>query len=112
MAFSLPMLIGARVSRIIVARRTWSLVSRALAALAGGYAFTTLLTLALALSLPALGVSRVQLLQALSMASFLVYAVVIMAVFHASSAARAWLWLGLGSLPLGIVVALGLSGAS
>jgi hypothetical protein len=110
MAFALAL--GANVrrwaSRLVQARRGWALTSRVLAALAGGYGFTSLLTLALSLCLPALGVSRVQALHALSMGSFLVYAAVIMAMFHAASPARAWRWLLLASAPLGIIVAAAL----
>jgi hypothetical protein len=98
-------------SRIVQARRGWSLTSRVLAALVGGYAFTSLLTLTLSLCLPALGVSRAQALHALSMGSFLVYAGVIMAVFHASSPTRAWRWLIRASVPMGLIVALQLPGA-
>lgn len=92
--------------------RRWSLASRGLAALAGGYAFTSLLTLALSLSLPAVGVPRAQALLASSMASFFVYTAVIMAVFHASSAARAWRGLLLASLPFAVALICLLPGAA
>ena len=84
----------------------WSLTSRVLAATVGGYAFTSLLTLAVPLTLGVLGMNRAQALLAATTASFLVYAVIVMAVFHARSAARAWAGLVLASLPSGIVLLL------
>jgi hypothetical protein len=93
------------------AARRWSIASRVLAASIGGYALTSLLTLALPLALASLGIDPAQALLAATTASFLVYAGIIMAVFHARSAARAWAWLAGGALPLGIVVYLLLPGA-
>ncbi|MCP1469671.1 ABC-type transport system involved in multi-copper enzyme maturation permease subunit [Sphingobium sp. OAS761] len=77
-------------SRAPAAIRKLSLASRALAAIAGGYVLASLVTAAIALLLGRLGVSQAQALLAATMASFPLYAAIIMAVFHARSAARAW----------------------
>jgi hypothetical protein len=74
-------------------RHSLPIISRVLAAITGGYAVTSLLTLALTLMLAALGVNQAQALLAATTGSFLVWAAIIMAVFHARSALRAWLWL-------------------
>jgi len=68
----------------------WSVASRTVAAVAGGYAVTSLATLAPPLALGAVGVSIAPALVGGMMASFFLYAAIIMAVFHARSAARAW----------------------
>ncbi len=93
------------------ARRRWSIASRVVAASLGGYALTSLLTLALPLALASLGIDRAQALLAVTTASFLLYAAIVMAVFHARSAARAWAWLTAVALPFGLVVWLLLPGA-
>jgi hypothetical protein len=93
------------------ARRRWSLASRVLAASVGGYALTSLLTLALPLALASFGINQAQTLLATTTWSFLAYAGIIMAVFHARSAARAWAWLTASALPLGLAVWLLLPGA-
>lgn len=72
------------------ARRRWSIASRVLAAVFGGYALTSLLTLALPLALGRAGLSQAQVLLAATTASFIIYAAIIMAVFSARSAKRAW----------------------
>lgn len=71
-------------------RIDWPLMARILAAVVGGYALTSLMTLLATLVLPLLGVSRAEALHAATMAAFLLYAAIILAVFHASSARRAW----------------------
>jgi hypothetical protein len=50
--------------------------------------------------------SQAQALLATTMASFLVYAAIVMAVFHARSAVRAWMWLAVAAVPPGMVTAL------
>lgn len=89
----------------------WSVASRVLAAVVGGYALTSLLTLAVPLLFSAAGLSQAQALLATTMTSFPVYAAVILVVFHARSAARAWACLAVAALPPGIVTALQLPGA-
>ena len=88
------------------ARHRWSVASRVLAAIVGGYAVTSLLNFAVPLLLPLFGLSQAQGLMAMTMMSFLVYAAIVMAVFHARSAAWAWLWLAVSAIPLGIIVAI------
>lgn len=93
-------------------RGTLSMASRVLAAVAGGYAFVSLLTLALSLCLPLIGVPQGHAVVATSTASFLVYGAVVMAVFHARSSARAWVWLAVAVTPLAVAVAFLLPGAA
>ena len=83
-----------------------SLVSRVLAAIIGGYLLTSLITLALSLGLPLVGVSRAEAVMASTIISFLIYAAIILAVFHARRAARAWTWLVLAAVPPATIVAL------
>lgn len=64
--------------------------SRTLAALAGGYALTSLFVVALSLWLP---MSKSDAVLTATLASFLIYSVVIMLVFSVKTALRAWLWL-------------------
>lgn len=92
-------------------RHRWSVASRALAAAGGGYVTVSLFSLAIPLLLAALGGDRAQALLAVSMAGFPLYAAIIMAVFHARSATRAWAWLAGVALPLGIIVWLLLPGS-
>jgi Zn-dependent membrane protease YugP len=88
------------------ARYRWSVASRALAAVVGGYAVTSLFNLAFSLLLGAIGVNVPQALLGTTMASFLLYAAIIMAVFHVSSAARAWAGLAGAAVPLAIITLL------
>lgn len=87
-----------------LARNRLSIASRALAAIAGGYAFTSLLAIAVSLLLPLVGVPPASALLGATMASFLVWTAVVMAVFHARSATRAWAWLLGAAAPMGLVV--------
>lgn len=70
--------------------RRLSLASRIIAAIVGGYAVTALAMLALSLALPFIGAGRAEAVFATTMVSFLMYAAIIMAVFHAHSALQAW----------------------
>lgn len=88
------------------ARHRWSIISRTLAAVGGGYALTSLLALAVPLLLSAAGLNRAQTLHTATMAGFLVYAGIVIAVFHARSASRAWAWLAVASVPPSIVTIL------
>lgn len=85
-------------------RRPLSIISRILAATFGGYAVTSLLTVALPLMLGALGINQAQALLAATTGSFLVWAAIIMAVFHARSAVWAWLWLVVASVPFALMI--------
>ena len=82
------------------ARYRWSAASRALAAIFGGYILTSLLSIALALLLTAFGMNKAEAVLATTMASFLMYAAIVMAVFHARTPTRAWLGLAIASAPL------------
>jgi len=83
-----------------------AVASRILAATVGGYGLASLANIVAALLLGALGVNLPQALLATTMASFLLYAAIVMAVFHARSAGRAWAWLVGAALPLGLLVLL------
>ena len=93
------------------ARRRRSLASRVLAAVVGGYALTSLSTLAVPMLFSAAGLRQAPALHATTMVGFLVYAGIVIAVFHARSATRAWTWLAVAAVPPGIVAALLLPGA-
>ena len=75
--------------------------SRAVAAIAGGYLLAALAAAVLALGLPT---SRAEAAVTGTLVSFLVYAVAVMWVFAARSAARAWLGLALPAAGLGLAL--------
>ena len=81
--------------------RRVSIVSRIVAAVGGSYTVVWLMTAAAALALPG---SRRDAVLAATMASFLAWAIIVMAVFHARSATRAWAWLIGAAVPLGLIV--------
>lgn len=93
------------------ARNRWSVVARSLAGTLGAYGVTSLFTTALSLVLARIGVDRVEAVTAATLLSFAVFALIAMAVFHARSAARAWTWLIVASVPLGFAVLALLPGA-
>ncbi len=97
----------AAVRRFTVSDHGLSVTARILAAVAGGYALTSLITFALSRLLPRAGMLQSEAVLAATIASFPIYAVIVMAVFHARSARRAWLGLIAGAVPCAL--ALGLS---
>ena len=90
---------AAALRTILDAKERWSVASRVLAAAAGGYALTSLTTLALSLLLHRVGAGRAEAVLASTMASFLLYTAVVMAVFHARTALRAWTGIILAAVP-------------
>ncbi len=72
-----------------------------LAATVGGYAVVSLIAAALSLCLP---MPRLEAVMTATLVGFLVYAAIIMSVFHARSAGRAWLGLAILAVPLAIIV--------
>ena len=88
------------------AKQRWSVTSRTLAAIVGGYALTSLITVALSLALPWLGMNQAEAVLASTIVSFLIYAAIIMGVFQARTALRAWLGLGLMAIPCVLVIGL------
>lgn len=66
----------------------WAVASRLLAAVFGGYAFTSLLTVLLALILP---MPRAQAVLTATMLSFAVYVGVVLWVFNIRGNARVWI---------------------
>lgn len=87
-----------------ISDRRLSMASRVLAAIAGGYALTSLIILALSYLLPLFGMAQAGAVHAVTVISFLIYAVIIMAVFHTRTAARAWLGLAAAALPCGLII--------
>lgn len=85
-------------------RERLSVASRITAGAVGGYVLTSLITVVLFLLLRAQGMTRDEALLAPTIASFVLYAAIIMAVFHARSAAKAWLWLIGLSIPVGLLL--------
>lgn len=77
---------GARRHRLLVAART-------LGGTLGAYGLTVQITVTLSFVLARIGMARVEAVTAATLASFAIFAAVSMAVFHASSVRRAWLWL-------------------
>lgn len=71
----------------------WSVLSRTVAAIIGGYGFVSLMNMLVPLAFLALGQDQGNTLLWTTIASFPLFAVVIMGAFHARSARRAWLWI-------------------
>jgi Ca2+/Na+ antiporter len=78
--------------------RRLSLPARALGAIAGGYVVTSLAVACLARTLP---MAPAEASIAATLASFAIFAVIILAAFSARSVLRLWLWLGGAMLVLG-----------
>jgi hypothetical protein len=94
------------------ARYRWSVAFRAVAAIGGGYVLTSLLIIAGAIVLPFVGVGQAEATLATSLASFPIYAVIIMAVFQARNTLRAWLWVAGACVPPLLVYAAFQHGAA
>jgi len=77
-----------------------SVLSRVVAAFGGGYVLVSVLTVAASLVLAMMGVNKAEAVLATTIASFLIYALIIMAVFHARSATRAWIGILIATVPL------------
>ena len=93
------------------ARNRWPVVARSLAGTLGAFGVTSLVTAALSLLLARIGGDGVEAVTAATLLSFAVFALISMAVFHARSAARAWIWLIVVSVPTGLAVLALLPGA-
>jgi protein-S-isoprenylcysteine O-methyltransferase Ste14 len=76
----------------------------------GGYVLTSLLAVSSFLLLQRQGMARDEALLAPTIASFLIYAAIVLAVFHARSAMRAWLWIIGACAPLAVLILLLLDG--
>ncbi len=88
------------------ARHRWSVAFRVIAGTLGTYAVTGLITVAASLLLVRTGMNRVDAVTAATLASFGVFAAICIAVFHARSVLRAWLWLIAVAVVAGPVVLL------
>ncbi|MFV0278474.1 MAG: hypothetical protein ACK5HY_15000 [Parahaliea sp.] len=87
------------------ARYRVSVASRIVAAVVGGYVHTVLVAVVFSGFLSLIDVlSLANAVFATTMGSFIYYAVIVLAVFHARSATRAWLWLAGSSLVLGLLL--------
>lgn len=87
-----------------VNRQRLSVAARTLGGTLGAYGLTVQITVVLSFILVRVGMARVEAVTAATLASFAIFAVVAMAVFHAHSVVRAWIWL------TGTAAVLGLSG--
>lgn len=87
---------------VLSVRDRLAVASRALAAIVGGYAVAALSTGALSVYLPG---ARAEATLTATMLSFIVYTGVVVWVFAARSAWRAWLGLALPALVLGAMIA-------
>ncbi|MFT4053563.1 MAG: hypothetical protein QM681_03585 [Novosphingobium sp.] len=88
-------------SPVAAARRhRLSVAARALAGTLGAYGLTVEITVVLSFILVRGGMDRVEAVTAATLGSFAIFAAVSMAVFHAHSVARAWLWLAVAAAPL------------
>ncbi|WP_235037664.1 MULTISPECIES: hypothetical protein [unclassified Novosphingobium] len=77
--------------------------ARTLAGTLGAYGLTVQVTVVLSFLLARAGMERVEAVTAATLASFAVFAAISMAVFHARSAGRAWLWLVMTAAPLALL---------
>jgi len=84
------------------ARRRWLAAARVVAGTLGAYGVTALSTVALSKLLIRLGIAPVEAVTGATLASFALFSVAAMAVFHAHSVARAWFWLAGAAVPLAI----------
>ncbi|WP_410211939.1 DUF3649 domain-containing protein [Aquirhabdus sp.] len=78
----------------------WMVASRCIAAIVGGYAFTTAITVFLSLTLPG---PRAEVVVFASLLSFVFYLLAVLWVFAAKTAWRAWLWLLVPTLVLATI---------
>lgn len=99
-------------ARIAAIAAGLSTPSRVLAGTLGAYGVTSLATIVLSLSLARLGMAKVEAVTAATLASFLIFAVIAMAVFHARSATRGWAWLTGSALVFGAIWFLTSAGAA
>ncbi|ADP16267.1 PepSY-associated TM helix family protein 5 [Achromobacter xylosoxidans A8] len=86
------------------AAHRWGIVSRVVAAAAGGYLLSALAMSALALTWPAAGASPAVGVLAATLLSFVVYTAIGVGVFGARSAGRAWALIAVACLMSGVVV--------
>ncbi len=80
-----------------MARYRWMVASRCIAAIFGGYALTSAITVFLSLALPG---PRAEVVVLASLLSFLFYLLAILWVFAAKTAWQAWLWILLPTVVL------------
>lgn len=81
-------------------RHRLAVAARTLAGTLGAYGLTAQITVVLSFVLALSGLDRAEAVVAATLASFAVFAVISMAIFHARSVGRAWLWLALAAAPL------------
>lgn len=86
-------------------RYRWLVFSRIVAAGVGGYVLTSLITIVMAQGMARLlGMLPAAAVLAASLASFVVYTVIVLWVFSTRSATRAWLGVALPSVALGALL--------
>lgn len=92
-------------------RYRWAVVSRMLAATAGGYALASATAAGLGLALARLGSNSVDAVLWATMLAFIVHAVAALWAFGCANARRAWLGIAIPAVLLG-ALAYGLRGAA
>lgn len=80
-----------------------TVLSRTVAGFGGGYVLTSLIVGFLSLCLPGHRASSVLFA---TMPAFLIYALVVMTVFHVRSVVRAWIWIACGSALIALLIFL------
>lgn len=96
---------------VSLGRYRWAVASRALAALAGGYALASATAAGVGLALARSGSSSVDAVLWASMLAFVVHAMAALWAFGCASARRAWLGIGIPAALLAALV-FGLKGAT
>ncbi|MFT4053382.1 MAG: hypothetical protein QM681_02665 [Novosphingobium sp.] len=81
-------------------RHRLAVTARTVAGTLGAYGVTVQATIVLSFMLALWGMNRAEAVVAATLASFAIFAGISMAIFHARSASRAWLWLAATSVPL------------
>lgn len=84
-------------------RHRLAVTARTLAGTLGAYGLTAQATVVLSLVLARLGIDRAEAVITATLASFAIFAAISMAIFHAPSAARAWIWLAGTAVPLALL---------
>lgn len=84
-------------------RHRLAVMARTLAGTLGAYGLSVQATVVLSYVLALSGMSRAEAVVAATLASYAVFASVSMAIFHARSAGRAWLWLVAAGVPLALL---------
>ncbi len=81
-----------------------TVTARVVAGTLGAYVLTAQITVLLSFLLMRAGMDKVEAVTAATLGSFAIFAILCMAVFHAHSVKRAWLWLVGASVPMALLI--------